>query len=92
MLIEPVCRDEGTVARLMGDAMLAFSGAPIAHEDASERAVRAVLENTAGVQTYAEELERERGIRRMRRCWQLQGSSGSRVSACSCASSRNRCQ
>src|SRR5438046_1270353 len=31
----------GTVARLMGDAVLAFFGAPAAHEDDAERAVRA---------------------------------------------------
>src|SRR5437899_2047055 len=29
----------GTVARLMGDAVLAFFGAPVAHEDDPERAV-----------------------------------------------------
>ncbi|KPL15728.1 MAG: hypothetical protein AMJ93_16355, partial [Anaerolineae bacterium SM23_84] len=33
VLIEPVYRYEGTLARLMGDAVLAFFGAPIAHED-----------------------------------------------------------
>ena len=32
-LITPVYRHEGTVARLMGDAILAFFGAPTAHED-----------------------------------------------------------
>ena len=38
-LITPVYRNEGTVARLMGDAILAFFGAPIAHEDDPQRAV-----------------------------------------------------
>ena len=33
----------GFVARLMGDALLAFFGAPISHEDDAERAVRAGL-------------------------------------------------
>ena len=32
-MIRPVYKYEGTVARLMGDAVLAFFGAPIAHED-----------------------------------------------------------
>jgi len=32
-MIEPIYRYEGTVARLMGDGLLAFFGAPIAHED-----------------------------------------------------------
>ena len=34
----------GTVARLMGDGILAFFGAPVAHEDDPERAVRCGLE------------------------------------------------
>jgi ABC-type oligopeptide transport system substrate-binding subunit/class 3 adenylate cyclase len=62
VLIEPVYRYEGTLARLMGDAVLAFFGAPIAHEDDPERACRAALEITAEAQRYAEELERDRGI------------------------------
>jgi len=62
LLIEPIARYEGTVARLMGDGVLAFFGAPIAHEDDPERACRAALEITSRAQTYAKELERERGI------------------------------
>src|SRR5260370_757477 len=37
----------GTVARLMGDAILAFFGAPVAYEDHAARAVRAGLEMQA---------------------------------------------
>ncbi|MFN2244461.1 MAG: adenylate/guanylate cyclase domain-containing protein, partial [Anaerolineae bacterium] len=62
VLIEPVYRYEGTLARLMGDAILAFFGAPIAHEDDAERACRAALDIVAGAQDYAERLERERGV------------------------------
>ncbi len=62
VLIEPVYRYEGTLARLMGDAILAFFGAPIAHEDDPERAVRAALEIVEGAKAYAARLERERGI------------------------------
>ncbi|MGD2147258.1 MAG: adenylate/guanylate cyclase domain-containing protein, partial [Anaerolineae bacterium] len=62
VLIEPVYRYEGTLARLMGDAILAFFGAPIAHEDDPERACRAALEIVEGAQSYAETLVRERGI------------------------------
>ncbi|MEP7198734.1 MAG: adenylate/guanylate cyclase domain-containing protein, partial [Chloroflexota bacterium] len=61
-LIEPIHRYEGTLARLMGDAILAFFGAPIAHEDDPERACRAALDILAGIRRYAERLERERGI------------------------------
>jgi ABC-type oligopeptide transport system substrate-binding subunit/class 3 adenylate cyclase len=62
LLIEPIFRHEGTLARLMGDSVLAFFGAPIAHEDDPERAVRAALEIMAGCREYAESLEAKRGI------------------------------
>lgn len=62
VLIPPVYRQEGTLARLMGDAILAFFGAPIAHEDDAERACRAGLEILAGARQYAEALRQERGL------------------------------
>jgi ABC-type oligopeptide transport system substrate-binding subunit/class 3 adenylate cyclase len=62
VLIEPIVRYEGTVARLMGDAVLAFFGAPVAHEDDPERAIRAALEIVAGARAYAGTLAQERGI------------------------------
>jgi class 3 adenylate cyclase/tetratricopeptide (TPR) repeat protein len=55
-LIAPVYRYEGTLARLMGDAVLAFFGAPIAHEDDPERAVLAGLEIVEGIEPYREEV------------------------------------
>lgn len=51
-LIAPVYRYEGTLARLLGDAILAFFGAPIAHEDDPVRAVRAGLEITEAMESY----------------------------------------
>jgi ABC-type oligopeptide transport system substrate-binding subunit/class 3 adenylate cyclase len=63
VLIKPVYRYEGTLARLMGDAVLAFFGAPIAHEDDPERACRAALEIIQGAKQYAQRLEQERGIK-----------------------------
>jgi len=62
VLIEPIYRHEGTLVRLMGDAILAFFGAPIAHEDDPERACRAALEIIEGTKAYAARLERERDI------------------------------
>ena len=62
VLIEPIYRYEGTLARLMGDAILAFFGAPIAHEDDPERAIRAALDIVQGAGEYAARLEEERGI------------------------------
>ena len=62
VLIEPVYKYEGTLARLMGDAVLAFFGAPISHEDDPERAIRAGLEIVAGAEEYAKKLKEERGV------------------------------
>lgn len=61
-LIEPVYRYEGTLARLMGDAILAFFGAPIAHEDDPERACLAALAMQEKIAVYGQELKRTRGI------------------------------
>jgi class 3 adenylate cyclase len=40
----------GTIARLMGDGVLAFFGAPAAHEDDPERAVRCGLDMVRGME------------------------------------------
>ena len=61
-LIAPVYKYEGTLARLMGDAILAFFGAPIAHEDDPQRAVLAGLEILESVRPYAEEIQRKWGF------------------------------
>jgi class 3 adenylate cyclase len=53
---------EGTIAQLQGDAMLAFFGAPVAHEDDPERAVRAALEMVDKVMEFAEQLKVSHGI------------------------------
>src|SRR5262249_8933829 len=57
-----VAKYGGTVARLMGDAILAFFGAPIAHEDDAERAVRAGLEIQTAATAYADEIRRRYGL------------------------------
>ncbi len=62
-MITPVYRYEGFVARLMGDSILAFFGAPIAHEDDPQRAVLAGLDITRAIADYSERLNRERGLR-----------------------------
>jgi class 3 adenylate cyclase/tetratricopeptide (TPR) repeat protein len=55
-MIKPVYHYEGTIARLMGDALLAFFGAPIAHEDDPRRAVLAGLDIVEGIGPYREEI------------------------------------
>jgi class 3 adenylate cyclase/tetratricopeptide (TPR) repeat protein len=61
-LIPPVSRHGGTVARLMGDAILAFFGAPTAHEDDPQRAVLAGLEIVDGSRSLRAQLQQERGL------------------------------
>jgi class 3 adenylate cyclase/tetratricopeptide (TPR) repeat protein len=52
----------GTVSRLMGDAVLALFGAPVAHEDDAERAVRAGLEIQSSAMTYARAVKQKYGF------------------------------
>lgn len=57
-----VSRYGGTVSRLMGDAVLALFGAPLAHEDDAERAVRAGLEIQESARVYAQSVAARWGI------------------------------
>ncbi len=61
-MIRPVYQFEGTVARLMGDALLAFFGAPLAHEDDPERAVRAGLAIVEAMRPYGQIVRRDWGL------------------------------
>jgi class 3 adenylate cyclase len=58
----PVQRYGGTVARLMGDGMLALFGAPTAHEDDPQRAVFAALDLIDAVRVFAIKAKADRGI------------------------------
>jgi len=62
LMSQAIYRYEGTIAQLQGDAMLAFFGAPVAHEDDPERAVRAALDMVAGIEEYARQLKESEGI------------------------------
>ena len=53
LMSRAVFRYEGTIAQLQGDAMLAFFGAPIAHEDHGLRACYAALAIQDGMRAYA---------------------------------------
>src|SRR5215207_1637840 len=61
-MIRPIYKYEGLVPRLMGDAILAFFGAPITHEDDPQRAVLAALEIQEGIKDYAEEIRLKHGL------------------------------
>ncbi|MEJ2290613.1 MAG: adenylate/guanylate cyclase domain-containing protein [Deinococcales bacterium] len=57
-----VARYGGTVGRLMGDAVLAFFGAPVALEDHAERAVWTALQLQEDARAYSARLSRTHGI------------------------------
>jgi class 3 adenylate cyclase len=54
---------EGTIARLLGDAMVAFFGAPVVHEDDPVRAVKAALDLLNIAEEYANEVRDGYGIK-----------------------------
>src|SRR2546423_7279748 len=62
-MAEEIRRYEGTVAQLAGDQVLAIFGAPVAHEDDSERAVRAALAIQRRIAQYAKEVEAAYGVK-----------------------------
>jgi class 3 adenylate cyclase len=62
LMSKAVFRYEGTIAQLQGDAMVVFFGAPVAHEDDPERAVRAALEMVDEIDEFARQLKADRGI------------------------------
>ncbi|HXQ36436.1 MAG TPA: adenylate/guanylate cyclase domain-containing protein, partial [Anaerolineales bacterium] len=61
-MIKPVYHYEGTIARLMGDALLAFFGAPIAHEDDPRRAILAGLDIVEAIRPYREQIREKYGV------------------------------
>jgi class 3 adenylate cyclase/tetratricopeptide (TPR) repeat protein len=67
-IVQPIYRYEGTVVRLLGDAVLAFFGAPIAREDDPQRAVLAGLEIQEAMQTYGASVRRDWGVAFSVRC------------------------
>ena len=60
-LTEEIHRYEGTIAQFLGDGVLALFGAPIAHEDAPQRALYAALGIQERLRVYADRL-RVKGI------------------------------
>src|SRR5213080_2721749 len=62
LLAEGVHRFEGTVDQFTGDGIVAFFGAPIAHEDHAQRACGAALYLSDQLARYAEQLKREEGL------------------------------
>ncbi len=61
MLGEKVYQYEGMVDKITGDGLMALFGAPIAHENPAERAVRAAMEMQAGLEQLNQGMEQELG-------------------------------
>src|SRR5215831_2628324 len=62
LIAEEVHRFGGTVAQLAGDGLFALFGAPAAHEDDSERAVRAALAARDALGEYTRQLAEAYGV------------------------------
>ena len=62
LMSRAVFRYEGTIAQLQGDALLAFFGAPIAHEDDPERAIFAALDMLESIDEFARQLKATQNI------------------------------
>ena len=62
LMSRAVFRYEGTIAQLQGDALLAFFGAPVAHEDDPERAIFAALDMFDSIAEFARQLKAAQGI------------------------------
>jgi class 3 adenylate cyclase/tetratricopeptide (TPR) repeat protein len=62
-LAEVVTLYGGYVDKIVGDEIMAVFGAPQAHEDDPERAVRCALEMQRQLATYSHQVERDRGVR-----------------------------
>ena len=54
-----IYRYEGTIAHLLGDSLVAFFGAPVAHEDDPIRAVRAALDLIDYAKGYANQIKKD---------------------------------
>ncbi len=62
VLIHQVHSYEGTVNKMTGDGIMALFGAPIALEDAPQRAVRSALAISRELNKFSERRKQERGI------------------------------
>lgn len=62
-LAELVTLYGGRIDKIIGDEIMAVFGAPLAHEDDPERAVRCALEMQRSLAEFSRQLERDRGVK-----------------------------
>jgi class 3 adenylate cyclase len=61
-LVEVVRQYGGTIDKFTGDGLMALFGAPVAHENDPERAVRAALEMQQALEPWQEQVKGEHGL------------------------------
>lgn len=59
VVFDEVARNEGLVNQIAGDGVMALFGAPLAHEDAPERAVQAAIAIRDGLASLSDSLRKE---------------------------------
>ncbi|HEX2980502.1 MAG TPA: adenylate/guanylate cyclase domain-containing protein, partial [Anaerolineaceae bacterium] len=57
VLVKDVYRYDGMVDKFMGDGLMAIFGAPIAHENTSELAIRSALDMQSDMRQFSQELQ-----------------------------------
>ncbi|MBI2939519.1 MAG: tetratricopeptide repeat protein [Chloroflexi bacterium] len=62
LLSAKIVKYEGTIDKYIGDAVMALFGAPVAHENDPERAIRAALEMQDALDEYTERLMKTIGL------------------------------
>jgi adenylate cyclase len=61
-LVTHILRYEGVIDKFMGDGLMALFGAPVAHEDDPERAVRAALDMQKEIGVFSSEMQPRLGV------------------------------
>lgn len=62
LLVEVIYKYEGTIDKFTGDGLVALFGAPVAHENDPERAIRAALEMQTVAQAWQREIKQVHGF------------------------------
>jgi len=62
ILMDEIHRYEGTINQFTGDGVMALFGAPVAHEDHTQRACHAALSIQKGMGEYGERIKKDYGV------------------------------